>query len=198
MYPRAGATPGARNRYCNLSDATPRWRPHVSAEVPIRYREEGCDMLTVNRSEELEEFAREGRRRFEAGDQPWFEQTTAHGEVSSFGTAPDEQARGREAVLALTMEQIREMNAAAGLTIDADEGTVDEDAVEAYQAGDAGWIVTHGRFTFEDGSWAANRVVTVVIRDTDSGGWKSVLTASQLLVPNELLLPGSPLRSPST
>jgi hypothetical protein len=56
--------------------------------------------------------------------------------------------------------------------------------------------VTHGRFTFEDGSWAANRVVTVVVRDTDNGGWKSVLTASQLLVPNELLLPGSPLRSP--
>ena len=153
-------------------------------------------MLTVNRSPELEEFAREGRRRFEAGDQAWFEHTTAQGEVSSFGTAADEQARGREAVLALTMEQIREMNAAAGLTIDADDGTEDEDVVEAYQAGDAGWIVTHGRFTFEDGSWAANRVVTVVVRDTDNGGWKSVLTASQLLVPNELLLPGSPLRSP--
>jgi hypothetical protein len=46
-------------------------------------------MVTVNRSPELEKFAREGRRRFEAGDQAWFEQTTASGEVSSFGTAPD-------------------------------------------------------------------------------------------------------------
>ena len=56
--------------------------------------------------------------------------------------------------------------------------------------------MTHGRFTFEDGSSAAHRVVTVLVRDPDGGGWKSVLTASQLLVPNELLLPGSPLRSP--
>jgi hypothetical protein len=152
-------------------------------------------MVTVSRSAELEEFAREGRRRFKAGDQAWFERTTAHGEVSSFGTAPDEQSRGREAVLALTIEQVREMNAAAGLEIAADDGAEDGDVVEAYQAGDAGWIVTHGRFTFEDGSSAANRVITVVVRDPDDGGWKSVLTASQLLVPNELLLAGSPLRA---
>jgi hypothetical protein len=52
-------------------------------------------MVTVTRSAELEEFAREGRRRFEAGDHAWIEQSTAHGEVSSFGTAPDEQARAK-------------------------------------------------------------------------------------------------------
>jgi hypothetical protein len=74
-------------------------------------------MIKVDRSPELVEFAREGRRRFEAGDTAWFEQTTAYGEVSSFGTAPDEQSRGREAVLALTMEQIGEMNETAGLDI---------------------------------------------------------------------------------
>jgi hypothetical protein len=32
---------------------------------------------------------------------------------------------------------------------------------------------------------------------TPDGGWKSVLTTSQLLVPNELLLPDSPLRTPA-
>jgi hypothetical protein len=73
---------------------------------------------------------------------------------------------------------------------DDDQG--DEDVIEAYQAGDAGWIVTHGRFTFEDGSWVANRIVNVVVRDPEDGGWKSVLTTSQLLVPNELLTDGSP------
>jgi hypothetical protein len=36
---------------------------------------------------------------------------------------PDEHSRGREAVLALTVEQVREMNAAAGLTTAADDGT---------------------------------------------------------------------------
>jgi hypothetical protein len=154
-------------------------------------------MINVDRSPELVEFAREGRRRFEAGDTAWFEQTTAYGEVSSFGTAPDEQSRGRDAVLALTMEQIGEMNETAGLDIAAPEDGGEEDVVEAYQAGDVGWIVTHGRFTFEDGSWTANRVVSVVVRDPEGGGWKSVLTASQLLVPNDLLLPDSPLRTPA-
>jgi hypothetical protein len=151
-------------------------------------------MITVTRSAELEEFGREGRRRFEAGDEAWFEQTTAHGEVGSFGTAAEEQARGREAVLALTTEQIREMNAAAGLDV-GEAGEPDEDVFEAYQAGDCGWIVTHGRFTFEDGSTVENRVVNVLVRDPDDGGWKWAFTTSQLLVPNELLQPGSPLLS---
>lgn len=150
-------------------------------------------MVTVKRSSELEEFAREGRRRFEAGDEAWFGETTAHGEVSSFGTAAEEQSRGREAVLALTIDQVREMNDAAGLDITG-TGAPDGELIEAYQAGDTGWIVTHGRFTFDDGSWAANRVVSVVVRDPEDGGWKSVLTTSQLLVPNDLLEADSPLR----
>lgn len=152
-------------------------------------------MVTITRSPELEEFAREARRRFMAGDDLWFEQTTAHGEVTSFGTAPDEQSRGREEVLALTSEQIREMNAAAGLALEDVEELEDSD-VEAYEAGDTGWIVTQDRVTLDNGSWVANRVVTVVVRDRNGGGWKSVLTASQLLVPNELLVPGSPLLNP--
>ena len=151
-------------------------------------------MTSVKRSAELEELGREGRRRFEAGDEAWFEKTTAQGEVGSFGTAEEEQAGGREAVLALTIEQIREMNEAAGLVI-GETGDADEDVLEAYQAGDCGWIVTHGRFTFGDGSSVANRVVNVVVRDPDDGGWTWVLTTSQLLVPNELLQPGSPLLS---
>ena len=155
-----------------------------------------ASMIKVTRSPELEEFAREGRRRFEAADTAWFEQTTAHGDVSSFGTAPEEQSRGRENVLALTTDQIREMNEAAGLAIVAtDDGQDDDEVIEAYQAGDAGWIVTHGRFSFDDGSWVANRIVNVVLRDPDDGKWKSVLTTSQLLVPNELLNDASPLRS---
>ena len=153
-------------------------------------------MLRVIRSPELEEFAREGRRRFEAADRAWFEQTTAYGDISSFGTAPEEQSRGRKEVLALTVEQIREMNEDAGLAIAAtDDAQDDGDVIEAYEAGDAGWIVTHGRFTFEDGTWVANRIVNVVVRDPEDGGWKSVFTTSQLLVPNELLTDGSPLRS---
>jgi hypothetical protein len=153
-------------------------------------------MITVNRSPELEQFARERRRRIIARDDAWFEQTTAHGEVLSFGTAPDEQLRGRETVLGFTMRQMADLNTDEGLAV-ADAGEGEGDVVEAYEAGDAGWIVTHDRHTLDDGSWVAHRNVTVVVRDRDGGGWKRVLTASQLLVPNELLLPGSPLLSPA-
>src|SRR5215469_9592382 len=101
--------------------------------------EEVGSMVTVTRSPELEEWAREARRRFESADQAWFEQTTAYGEVGSFGTAPDEQLRGRDAVLAM-MEGLHEMNdpAEPGGAAPDDE---DEEVVEAYEAGDAGWIV---------------------------------------------------------
>ena len=153
-------------------------------------------MVSITRSPELEDFARESRRRFMAGDDAWFEQTTAHGEVTSFGTAPGEEARGRDAVLALTVDQIREMNATGGLDLaDADE--IADGAVEAYVAGDAGWIVTHDRFTLDDGSWVTNRVVSVVVRDPETREWQSVHTTSQLLVPNDLLAPGSPLLNPA-
>ena len=152
-------------------------------------------MVTVTRSLELEEWAREARRRFEAADQAWFEETTAYGEVNSFGTAPDEQSRGREAVLEM-MEDLHAISKAAEPSVGATNED-DEEVVEAYEAGDAGWIVTHGRFTFDDGSWAPNRVVNIVVRDRDGGDWKSVLVASQLLVPNELLAADSPLRLPA-
>lgn len=152
-------------------------------------------MVTATRSAELEEFAREGRRRFGAGDLAWFGETTADGEVGSFGTAADEQERGRDAVLAL-MAEILPANGDPG--VDAgDEDVEFEDEIEAYEAGDTGWIVTHGRFVLDDGSSVGNRVVNVVVRDPDGGGWKSVLVLSQVLVPNELLEPGSPLLTPA-
>jgi hypothetical protein len=154
-------------------------------------------MITVTRSTELEEWAREARRRFEAGDSAWFEETTAYGDVGGFGTAEEERSIGRDEVLALTKSQIDEMHEASGLDMAEAAENPDEDLMEGYQAGDVGWIVTHGRFTFEDGSWTANRIVSVVVRDAEDGGWKSVLTTSQVLVPNELLLPGSPLRTPA-
>src|SRR5215472_17500639 len=98
--------------------------------------EEVRPMVTVTRSPELEEWAREARRRFESADQAWFEQTTGYGEVSSFGTAPDEQSRGREAVLAM-MDDLHAMNEDAEPIADAADEE-DQEVVEAYEAGDAG------------------------------------------------------------
>ncbi|HEY2354001.1 MAG TPA: hypothetical protein VGH79_03770 [Gaiellaceae bacterium] len=152
-------------------------------------------MVTATRSAELEEFAREGRRRFGAGDLQWFGETTAQGEVGSFGTAAEEQVRGRDAVLALMEEIVPATGDVGSSGSEADDEP--EDEIEAYEAGDTGWIVTHGRFTLDDGSSVGNRVVNVVVRDPDGGGWKSVLVVSQILVANELLEPGSPLLTPA-
>jgi SnoaL-like domain len=162
-----------------------------------RRKEDVREMVTIKRSPELEEFARERIGRLIARDDAWFEGTTAHGEVLSFGTAPDEQLRGREAVLAFTMDQMEKLNTPETLAV-ADAEEPEGDTVEAYEAGDTGWIVTHDRHTLDDGSWVAHRNVTVVVRDPDGGGWKRVLAASQLLVPNDFLLPGSPLLSPAS
>ena len=74
-------------------------------------------MVTVTRSTELEEFARDARLRFETGDVAWFEQTTAYGEVGGFGTAEEERATGRDEILALTKAQIAEMHKTSGLDI---------------------------------------------------------------------------------
>jgi hypothetical protein len=152
-------------------------------------------MVTVTRSAELEEWGREGSRRLAAGDIAWFEQSTGYGDVALFGTATEERLIGREALLAPTRIEIDVLNGIVGSDVVA--AGVDEDEVEAYQAGNVGWIVTHGRFTHEDGSWTANRQLIVLVRDPEDGGWKTVLTTSQVLVPNDLLLPGSPLRIPA-
>ena len=43
---------------------------------------------------------------------------------------------------------------------------------EAYESGDAGFIVSEGKFVFDDGSHIPTRTVTVVARDSD--GWKMI------------------------
>ena len=87
-------------------------------------------MITVTRSTELEEWAREARRRFEGGDSAWFEETTAYGDVGGFGTAEEEQSIGRDEVLALTKSQIDEMHEASGLDMAEAAKNPDEDVME--------------------------------------------------------------------
>jgi hypothetical protein len=144
-------------------------------------------MVTVRRSPELEALAEEARQRFRNGDNDWFAATTAHGEVIAYGSAPEEVWRGRDAVLDLTVEHIRTLNESAGLV--ADENADVE--TEGYETGDTGWIVTHGHFRLKDGSTVPTRSISVCVRDDD--GWKFVLSGVDVVVPNELIAPGSPL-----
>ena len=143
-------------------------------------------MVEVKRSEELEARVAESRKAVETGDDTWFADHTADaGDVLFYGTAPGEEWRGRDAVLSLTTGQGRALNEQAGVVEDSDP------TVECFEAGDAGWVVVHGQFELPDGSQVPTRSVTFLVRDGDT--WKRVFGAAHVLVPNELLVPGSPL-----
>jgi len=140
--------------------------------------------MEVNRSPELEERARESHAAFEARDNDWFRRSLGEGQVIAFGTAPDEVFRGREAILGLTVDEIAELNERAGIKLEIDE-------TEAYEAGDAGWILTHAHFVLSDGSSVPTRSLTVVFRE--DGEWKTGISGISVVVGNDVLTPGSPI-----
>lgn len=140
--------------------------------------------MLVRRSEELERLAVEGRQAFERRDEEWRAQHTADGEVVAFGTDPHEIWRGRDAVLGLTSAEVMETNDDLGLKYE-------EESVEGYEAGDAGFVITHGRFVLADGSAFPTRSVMFLIKEGES--WKSVCGGLSLVVRNELIAAGSPL-----
>jgi hypothetical protein len=146
-------------------------------------------MIEIRRSPELEERVRESRSAMERGDDGWFAEHTAEaGDVLFYGSAPDEEFRGRDAVLSLTIAEARAMNEAAGVSEDEDP------QVECFEAGDAGWVVVHGHFKLANGSTVPTRSVTVLVRD--GATWKRVFGAVHVVVSNDLLVPGSPLAAP--
>jgi ketosteroid isomerase-like protein len=142
--------------------------------------------MEVRRSPELEELTRQARAAVKAGDHDWIARHTADGEVIMFGTAPAEYWRGREQVLEQT-RQMSTMNDDAGVTPEFDE-------VEAYEAGDAGWAVSTGRFRLTDGSSVPFRGIMVAARE--DGEWKVGVRGVSVVVSNDLLAPGSPVITP--
>jgi len=140
--------------------------------------------MPIRRSTELVEYAKAAHKAFEERDNDWFEKHTASGDVIAFGTDPEEIFRGRAAVLGLTADEVAEINERAGIKVEFDEP-------EAYEAGDAGWILTHGRFVLSDGASIPVRSLTFVVRE--DGVWKAGVSGISVVVRNELLTPGSPL-----
>jgi hypothetical protein len=148
-------------------------------------------MIEVKRSVELEQHVREVQEAVRAGDDQWFADHTAEGgEILFYGTAPDEEWRGRDAVLSLTVGESRAQMDAANISEQEDP------TVECFEAGDTGWTVLHGHFNLADGSVVPVRAVTIYVRDGDM--WKRVFGAVHVLASNDLLTPGSPLASQPT
>lgn len=146
-------------------------------------------MVSVEPSPELLELAERSRQAFREGDDAWFAETLANGEVANYGSAPGEVWRGREQLLAQTIAEFRRINEEVGIDADYEDP---EQRVEAFEAGDAGWIVTHSAFRFTDGSKVPVRSITVLARD-ENRAWKMVLLSVHGLIPNEALEPGSPV-----
>jgi hypothetical protein len=145
-------------------------------------------MVTAKPSPDLSELARQWNEAFQDGDESFAPEHLGHGEVMMLGSAPeDETFQGRDAVLALTIERAKQINQEAGLTTDLDP----ELETQAWEAGDAGWVVTHANMQLADGATIPTRMISVYARDED-GSWKAVFAASHALVPNDALRPDSP------
>lgn len=143
--------------------------------------------MEVRRSPELEQLGRESRAAGERQDDAWFRANTATGEILMAGTAPGETARGVDQVFGASLKEMAEGQAAIGMRHEAGEQ-------EAYEAGDAGFVVSEGKFVFDDGSHIPTRSVTVLARDSD--GWKMISHFLAVTPSDDFVVAGSPISTP--
>jgi hypothetical protein len=138
--------------------------------------------MEARRSPALEALAREARDAFDRGDDDWYKEHAATGEIMMSGSAPEEVARGRDQVFGPQFSMEAAKRSLAEAKIEVRHGTV-----EAYEAGDAGFYVAEDEFVLEDGSHVPVRNIGVAARDGESwlliGGFTSVLASNDLLAP---------------
>ena len=144
--------------------------------------------MTVQPSKELEQLAHEAHAAYERGDDEWFKaHLSAHNPIM-LGSDPDEQMIGADAVT----ESTRRNSPTATSTR---SRRCRSRVIDARESGDIGWMVTEGRWEFEDGSYLPVRGVTVVHRE--DGVWKLIASVAAPAISNELLRPGSPVTQPA-
>jgi SnoaL-like domain len=144
--------------------------------------------MEVRRSPELEQLGRAARAAIEAENDRWFRENAASGEIVMYGTAPGETLRGVDEVFGTSLREMHEAHAAVGMRHEAGKE-------EAYEAGDAGFIVGDGKFVFEDGSHIPTRTVVVAARDSD--GWKLIGQFFAVTPSDEFVVAGSPITTPA-
>jgi SnoaL-like domain len=143
--------------------------------------------MEVRRSPDLEQLGRDSRAALKAENDDWFRENSATGEIIMAGTAPGETARGVDEVFSTSLKDMNQAHAAIGMRHDAGEQ-------EAYEAGDAGFIIGEGKFVFDDGSHIPTRSVTVVARDSD--GWKMIGQFFAVTPSDHFVVGGSPITTP--
>lgn len=144
--------------------------------------------MEVRRSPDLEQLGRDSRAAGKRQDDAWFRANTATGQIFMAGTAPGETARGTDEVFRTSINEMTEAQAAIGMRHEDGEQ-------EAYEAGDAGFIVGEGKFAFDDGSTIPTRSVTVLARDND--GWKMIGHFIAVTPSDDFVVAGSPISTPA-
>jgi hypothetical protein len=147
-------------------------------------------LVVVRRSPELEQLVHEAQAARDGGDDAWFEERTAAGEVVQFGTAPGEVSRGYEEVHRSKIADYEQAHEAAGFKMVIGD-------VEAYESGRAGWAITDVRFQLTDGSYVPARDITIFVRGPDDD-WLIAATFLSVVARDELITPGSPLAITAT
>lgn len=143
--------------------------------------------MEVRRSPDLEQLGRDSRAALKAENDAWFRENSATGQIVMAGTAPGETAHGVDEVFGTSLKDMNKAHAAIGMRHDAGEQ-------EAYEAGDAGFIIGEGKFVFDDGSHIPTRSVTVVARDSD--GWKMIGQFFAVTPSDDFVVGGSPITTP--
>ena len=144
--------------------------------------------MPVQPSSELEQLAQEAHAAYERGDDEWFKaHLSAHNPIM-LGSDPDEQMIGTDAVTESTTEELANRDQYAFKAMP-------PRIIDARESGDIGWMVTEGRWEFEDGSYVPVRGFTVLHRE--DGVWKAIAGVAAPAISNELLRPGSPVTQPA-
>jgi len=144
--------------------------------------------MDIERSPELEKLAEEAHAAWERGDSQWFADHLSPHDPIMFGSAPEEETRGAEA--------IGESAAAVFAERDAwPVRSVHRRVLDARRCGDIGWTLVESRWEFEDGSYLPVRGVTIT--HYEDGIWKAVVNLTAPAFSNDLIRPGSPILQPA-
>jgi hypothetical protein len=140
--------------------------------------------MQIERSSELEQLTQESYDAWDRGDMGWFADHLSTQDPIMFGSAPDEEMRGSEAIADATGRALAERESWPFKP-------TDRRIVDARQCGDLGWSLIESKWEFDDGTYVPTRGLTIWHRE--DGQWKMVLGLVAPAFANELLHAGSPV-----
>jgi hypothetical protein len=140
--------------------------------------------MQIERSSELEQLTQESYDAWDRGDAGWFADHLSTQDPIMFGSAPDEEMQGSEAIADATRKALAERESWPFKP-------TDRRVVDARQCGDLGWSLIESKWEFDDGTYVPTRGLTIWHRE--DGTWKMVLGLVAPAFANDLLHAGSPV-----